>query len=546
MFRLGLLAAAVWAVAASFACAAPLEVYGRLPNIERVAISPDGSALCIVWTDGAQRRLIVQTAADHKLIGAFDVGAAKIRSVQWAGNDHVILTSSRTGTIMGVDAARAEWRIAFDLNLKTKKLHGLLGDTAEALNVVIDAPEVRVVDGKPVVYLQGVHFEQHQGVNTLYRINLDSDASKQVEVGFEGARDWVLDPDGVAISQLVFNDRSGKWTLKQKINGLWRDTKSPTLDETPDMLGLGRDGHSILMRELKDGEADLREVSPDGTWGAPLRLQEADEVIFDPVRHNLIGYYALVGDRGHYTFFDPADQALWDGVAAAYPNQGVELMSWSDDHRKMVVRVDSATEGVAFAVVNLDTRQAAWLGGEYEKIGPMDVAPVKPVKFKAADGLELSGYLTAPRGKDLKSLPLIVFPHGGPAARDDLGFDWWAQAMASRGYAVLQVNFRGSDGYGWKFLSAGFGEWGRKMQTDISDGVAVLAKNGIVDPHRVCIAGGSYGGYAALAGVTVQNGLYRCAASYGGVTALRDLLNDIADRDRWRGERYEEPALRLR
>jgi dipeptidyl aminopeptidase/acylaminoacyl peptidase len=118
----------------------------------------------------------------------------------------------------------------------------------------------------------------------------------------------------------------------------------------------------------------------------------------------------------------------------------------------------------------------------------------------------------------------VVLPHGGPEARDYPGFDWWAQAFASRGYAVFQPNFRGSDGYGVEFRNAGLGQWGRKMQTDISDGVAELARQGIVDPKRACIVGASYGGYAALAGVTVQQGLYRCAVADAGVSDLGDML----------------------
>jgi dipeptidyl aminopeptidase/acylaminoacyl peptidase len=185
------------------------------------------------------------------------------------------------------------------------------------------------------------------------------------------------------------------------------------------------------------------------------------------------------------------------------------------------VRVDSAKLGPAYSVVDLASRKASWLGAEYETLKPGDIGEVRPVRFRAADGLPITGYLTLPTGRDPKALPLIVFPHGGPASRDNPGFHWWAQAMASRGYAVLQVNYRGSDGFGWAFQKAGFGEWGRKMQTDLSDGVAYLAGEGLIDPKRVCIVGGSYGGYAALAGATLQHGVYRCAVSFGGVADLR-------------------------
>ncbi len=247
-------------------------------------------------------------------------------------------------------------------------------------------------------------------------------------------------------------------------------------------------------------------------------------MIRDPATRRLIGLNALVGEDDRYTFFDPADQKAWASVLAAFKGNRVRLESWSQDRTQIVVLVDSPTQGPAYALVNLATKQANWLGGRYQLLMEKDISPVKAIRFKAKDGLELSGYLTVPNGAVARNLPLVVFPHGGPAARDLPGFDWWAQAMANRGYAVLQVNFRGSDGFGRSFLNAGFGEWGRKMQTDLSDGVRHLAADGVIDPKRVCIVGASYGGYAALAGAAIDTGVYRCAASYGGVSDLKRMV----------------------
>jgi dipeptidyl aminopeptidase/acylaminoacyl peptidase len=188
------------------------------------------------------------------------------------------------------------------------------------------------------------------------------------------------------------------------------------------------------------------------------------------------------------------------------------------------VRVDSPKDTPGFAFVDLDAKKADWIGPQYAGLQASDIAPTRAVTYRAADGMELSGYLTLPRGKAEKGLPLVVLPHGGPASRDTPGFDWWAQAIVSRGYAVLQVNFRGSSGFGRAFQEAGYGQWGRKMQTDLSDGVRWLAGQGVIDPKRVCIVGASYGGYAALAGATLDPEPYRCAASVAGPSDLRKMV----------------------
>jgi len=137
--------------------------------------------------------------------------------------------------------------------------------------------------------------------------------------------------------------------------------------------------------------------------------------------------------------------------------------------------------------------------------------------------LNIPAYLTLPRDREAQNLPLIVLPHGGPQARDTADFDWWSQALANQGYAVLRPNYRGSALTG-KFIAAGYGQWGRKMQTDLSDGVRYLARQGIIDPSRVCIAGASYGGYAALAGVSLDPGVYRCAVAVAGLSDLSKQL----------------------
>jgi dipeptidyl aminopeptidase/acylaminoacyl peptidase len=178
------------------------------------------------------------------------------------------------------------------------------------------------------------------------------------------------------------------------------------------------------------------------------------------------------------------------------------------------------------------------LQGAYPSISQAQVAPTRMYAYKASDGLALEGVLTLPLGRKPEGLPVVVMPHGGPVdIYDQISFDWWAQAFAARGYAVFQPNYRGSGGSGAALRKAGMGEWGRKMQTDITDGLNALAKDGIVDPKRACIVGASYGGYSALWGVIFQHGVYRCAASVAGVTDVGQVV--------WEGSEYGSRTTRF-
>jgi dipeptidyl aminopeptidase/acylaminoacyl peptidase len=207
-------------------------------------------------------------------------------------------------------------------------------------------------------------------------------------------------------------------------------------------------------------------------------------------------------------------------VLEAFDQVEAGIAGWSDDFKRVLVNTSGNGDSGTYYLVDLEAVRADLFGAARPAIADDQVGPISVFEYTAADGLGLDGILTLPPGQEAEDLPLVVLPHGGPHAHDGEGFDWWAQAFASRGYAVFQPNFRGSTNRDEAFVRAGYGEWGRKMQTDISDGVAELARKGIVDPARVCIVGASYGGYAALAGVTLQHDIYRCAVAVAPVADL--------------------------
>jgi dipeptidyl aminopeptidase/acylaminoacyl peptidase len=510
----------------------PLEIYGKLPAIQEASLSPDGTKLAVVITDGEARKIIVKDIATGQVIGTLKAGEHKIRSIQWAGSNHLIITSSVTSQMIGVDfkrPEREELSTATDYNVTKNSQRGFGANASEkvqALNVIYGQPTIRTIDGRPFAFTRGVVFVSDKGQLGLFKVDLDrGDFTTVVDSRSARTTDYLVDAAGKPLAETEYDGAKKQWTLSVWKDG-WREVRreSAAIDQ-PELSGLGKDGAGIVI-SFPTAEGDMtRELSIDHeTWTDPT--PSPDALIRDPTTHRQIGTMVLDGDEARYTFFNPVDQNDWQSLVAAYKGDRIGLVSMSDNHRRYILRVDSAAEGPAYAYVDLDTHKGDWIGDEYEGLTPEGVAPVRPLAFKARDGLALTGYLTLPRNRPPTKLPLVVLPHGGPAARDEPGFDWWSQALAARGYAVLRVNYRGSAGFGWAFQSAGFGQWGRKMQTDLSDGVRYLAAEGTIDPARVCIVGASYGGYAALAGATLDPGVYRCAASLAGPSDLRKIIDD--------------------
>jgi dipeptidyl aminopeptidase/acylaminoacyl peptidase len=513
--------------------AAPIEAYGRLPNIEDVTISPDGSLLAVSTSLANEDRVVsIHKADDSSVISVLRMGKEKLRWVQWAGTRHLLITTSTTALVRDLSGPKREYWMTTSYDIATKKQSLLLANQPGAMNVVYGPAMIRKVGGDLTAFVQGIYFVENYGRVTLFAVNLDKNRTKMIEARSEDTDDWLVDAAGVPLAQSQYDQSKGVWSLRIKGDRGWAladQTTSPM--GSYGVSGLGRDGKSVLVAlHNAEGDTVYREYAPGGGHADLPMERPFDGLIRDPATGALIGGVTLVGDDLRYQFYDDKNDNAWKAVQKAFPGDRVSLTSWSDDRRKIVVLVDSATEGPAYALVDLDKKSADWLGSSYSSLGPDDLGEVRAVKYKAADGLEITGYLTLPKGKAAKNLPLIVLPHGGPEGRDAPGFDWWSQGLASRGYAVLQPNFRGSEGFGQDFVRAGFGEWGKKMQTDLSDGVRHLAKEGLVDPKRVCVVGASYGGYAALAGATIDTGVYRCAVSVAGPSDLKRMLVDNQER----------------
>jgi dipeptidyl aminopeptidase/acylaminoacyl peptidase len=281
----------------------------------------------------------------------------------------------------------------------------------------------------------------------------------------------------------------------------------------------GTDLTSLVMLDSATGKTDLVESDPLGKvdLGGALFSEKTDELIetwYTAARTKVYFKDKAFGDDNHW-------------IEKQFPGKELRIVSRSRDENLWLVTMASDTEPGQTLLFDRKARKLTPQYTIWEKLPRADLAEMKPVSYKSSDGLEIPAYLTLPKGIPGKNLPTIVFPHGGPWGRDQWGYSPFAQFFANRGYAVLMMNFRGSTGYGRKFLDAGNLEWGRKMQDDITWGVKYLVAEGIADPKRVGIMGGSYGGYATLAGVAFTPDVYAAAVDIVGPSNLITLLESI-------------------
>lgn len=249
--------------------------------------------------------------------------------------------------------------------------------------------------------------------------------------------------------------------------------------------------------------------------------------VFYDRKRKVLASVSWSGDKAEEHFFDKEWEDIIRPLEKKFEGYEVGLTSFDNDRKKAVVAISNDRLPVKYYIYDFASKATTEAANPFPWIDEKNMAHVKPIVYTSRDGLTIHGYLTLPKGVDAKNLPVVVNPHGGPWARDEWGYNPEIQFLANRGYAVLQMNFRGSTGYGKKFWQSSFKQWGKTMQNDITDGVEWLKKEGIADPKRIAIYGGSYGGYATLAGVTFTPDLYAAAVDYVGVANMFTFMKTI-------------------
>lgn len=532
----------------------PLSAYGKLPAIEDVVLSPSGTHVALLMTKDGQR-LIFDYDLETGQAAAAAIEKDKIRNLFWIDDEYILVHTTMTVR----DVGRVfENSYAMALSVKQGKRRQLYTGIDGAFPHAVSGNFNRVkMEGKVRITASG--YRKPDGLNQtsggggvsgtetyntcLYAFSLTSDFGSKLDEGGQSIDDWAVRSDASIAARSEYDDEYKSWKLKTRDGKGWKTIYDLKVDILrPSLVGLGRTPNTVLVY-YNEGEFERQyvEVSLDGTVSAPFDLEGDDHyAIYSPSTNLLLGF-GNSGALKTFTYFDPAMQALPTLIEKALPHRINRIKSYADNPKKVLVYTEGNGDSGSYYFFDFDKGSYKKIGSAYPNVPEEWISNKDYYTYKAADGLEIPSFVTLPPDRDPKMCACVVMPHGGPQVMEDSSFDWMAQALTSRGYVVLQPNFRGSDGYGEEFTAKGYGEWGRKMQTDLSDGVADLVKKGIVDPKRVCIAGASYGGYAAMAGVSLQSGIYNCAVAMEGVSDPKTMLKYVLDRV---GYDYDATPLR--
>ena len=542
--RAALAASALALLALSAHAEVPAENFGELPAIHDAAISPDGKRVAIFANVKGDYGAYIMDLGGGKPVGVMLNDKLRPNWIRWSGDGRVLMSVTqihdgwpyRTGAIYTLDAitGKGDWLVE---RPRTKSLNSRIGVDGnffeQFYNTVVDwLPE------DPDHILMSFA-DERQFKRDLQKVNVHNGGYTSVERGSRNVQSWTTDLTGTArVKEGLLNSADTEDDYFMQIRGTdgeWRDVAEfPGIDRKTVVYGF-LDDPEVMVVGARQGRDTL------GLYTYDLRTKSVGQKLFhhksydvggvvrDPRDGRIIGAH-YTGDTSQTVLFEGHSGGL-DGVKAKNPGFEVEFVGTNDGGDTLLVKVANAYDP---GMLMLQTADGGFRSiGQYRPSLPSDeMGLVVPVKYTARDGQRIPGYVTLPPTVNdtsgIDKLPFVVLPHGGPFARDTAEFDWFAQFFASRGYGVLQMNFRGSTGYGESFADAGRENW-QVMRDDVEDGARWLVEKGYADTDRMCVGGWSYGGYAALMSGVDHPDLFSCVISVAGLSDLEAAMRDARD-----------------
>ncbi|MDP4230008.1 MAG: S9 family peptidase [Bacteroidota bacterium] len=493
----------------------PLRDFFKNPEKTGYQISPDGKWISYLAPYERRMNVFVMPRLGGESKRVTGETSRDLAGYSWKSNDRIIYLKDNGGD---------ENFHLYSVDLSGENLKDLTPFDSVTVQMV------DVLEEHPDEMLIGLN-KRNKEIFDVYRINVKTGAMDLAAENPGNITGWVTDHDGKiraasttdGVNTTLLYRENEKDKFKEIITTNFKESVSPlffTFDNkyVYAASNLNRDKQAIVKFDIANGkelETIFEHPEVDVT---DLNFSKKRKVL------TTINYTTWKRER---KFLDKQIEDIFKSIESKLPNYEITLTSENKNEDIFIVRTFSDRSLGAFYVYEVSGDKLTKLTDVSPWLKESDLSEMKPITFTSRDGFTLHGYLTLPKGKDPKNLPVIVNPHGGPWYRDQWTYNPEVQLFANRGYAVLQVNFRGSTGYGRKFWEASFKQWGKTMQNDISDGVKWIIGEGIADPKKVAIYGGSYGGYCTLAGMTFTPDLYACGIDYVGVSNLFTFMKTI-------------------
>jgi dienelactone hydrolase len=496
----------------------PVRDFFKDPEFSNVSLSPTGEYITVSVPQEDRTLLAAFRVSDMKLVGKWDYGPKRhIDRVAWVNNERFLLFVSRK-------LGRYDFRVGtpdvYASNVDgTRRIDIPNGGTYGIVDMLWNDPEnilvQRSIDSAFLSRLNVYRAQVRTHATAPVRFGsfvVDHDAQLRYVVGMEENREIV-----------ILRRKDEGWTEIHR-SGMGGAQRLP--------YGFAADNKQVIFAVSEKGEPDkLVLVDPETGTETPLagnpNVDTGGMLYSSDERELLAVRYPDGLPRYDFVNTAHAESKIYAGLIQAFPEHAVSFRGISRNGRYILLNAYSDVDPGSYYLFDRQTGKARFLLAAMEWIKPSEMSPMKPISLKARDGTTVHGYLTIPRGSDGRNLPLVLHPHGGPhGIRDGWGFNPDVQFLANRGYAVLQVNFRGSGGYGNAFERMGYRNWGTTMVDDMTDAVRWAIAQGVADKDRICTYGASYGGYAALQTVVREPDLYKCTIGYVGIYSLPLWMKD--------------------
>lgn len=493
----------------------PMEDFFRNPEKTSFKISPDGKHIAFLQPYKNRLNIFLQPVNGEEVIRLSSDTDRNISYFFWANNEQLLYLKDRNGD---------ENRRLYAVNRDGSNVRDLIPDAKVRIQIIgLD----RIRNNQVLLALN----KRDSSIFDAYRLNIQTGELKMITQNPGNVTDWISDSDGQlrmavasdGVNSSILYRGSEKESFKQLFSNNFKTTITPIgFCQEPDHLfalsNQGRDKMALVKIDCKTAkETKVIYSHPEvDVSGAGYSFTEKK-----------IRFAEYTTWKNQRFFLDQSTKNIYDELSKRLPQTEIRITDRNEAEDKFIVRTFTDRSPGAFYLYESKVKKLSKLADVNSALKSEELCEVRPIEYEANDGVTIHGYLTLPKGKKTANLPVIVMPHGGPDTRNTWTYNAEVQFLANRGYAVFQMNFRGSTGYGKAFWSAGFKQWGGRIQQDITDGVQWLIKEGIANPRRIGIYGFSFGGYSALWGLCNQPSLYACGVSYSGISNLYSYLKAI-------------------